>query len=151
MENDQSLIDTELVVDSAITAHLKETAAWGKFLAVIGFIYSGLIAIGAIYAVSLLTSISGNYGGQSQRVWTGGSIAFLYFGFAAIIFYMSVYLYHFAKKTQMAIKGNDQATLEDAFRHLKIYFRFAGIITVITIVLSILGVIAMVLLTSFSR
>jgi Family of unknown function (DUF5362) len=151
MENDQDLIETDLIIDSGINLHLKETAAWGKFLAVAGFIYSGFIAIVAIYSASVLTKLSGNYGRSSNRVLTEGAVAILYLAFAGIAFFMSVNLFRFAKKTQAALQANDQVHLEDAFKHLKIYFRFAGIITVIGLIFSVLGVIGIMMTAAFTR
>ena len=52
VDKDQNLIETDLIIDSAISMHLRETAVWGKFLSIIGFVYCGLIALGAIFAAS---------------------------------------------------------------------------------------------------
>ncbi len=151
MEYEQNLIETELMVDSTINVHLKESAAWGKFLGIIGFVYSGLIAVGAIFAASMVANLSGNYSGGAGGLLAGGSVGVIYLVFAGVVFFMSMYLYRFAKNTQAALKSNDQHTLSVAFNNLKIYFRFAGIITVIALVFTVLGVIGVLVAAAFSR
>jgi len=56
VDKDQNLIETDLIIDSAISMHLRETAVWGKFLSIIGFVYCGLVAMGAALVLTV-TSI----------------------------------------------------------------------------------------------
>jgi hypothetical protein len=151
MENELNLIETDLIVDSTISAHLKETAVWSKFLAVIGFIYSALVALGAIFAASMFARLTGNATGGSNGLLAGGMVGIIYLGLAGIVFFMSMYLFRFAKNTQLALKTNDQETLIAAFKNMKIYFRFAGIITVVVLIITVLGIMGLMLATAFSR
>ena len=147
----ESLIDTDLVIDNSSKGHLKETATWAKFLAVVGFAYSVLITFAAIWMGSLLTRTSGRYSGSSERMIAGGSVGLIYLVFAVIVFLMSMYLFRFAKKTQAALQANDQFTLTEAFKNQKVFFRFAGIITVVSLILTILAVASIFVASSFSR
>ena len=151
MEIEQNLIETDLLVDSTIHVHLKETAAWGKFLGGIGFVYSLLIAAVAVFAGSVLAKLSGNYTRRSENVLAGGGVAIFYLAIAGVVFFMSMFLFKFSKKTSVALQTNDQLVLTDAFKSLKIYFRFAGIITVITLLFTVLGVIGILMASAFSR
>ena len=152
MESDQNLIETDLIIDSSINAHLKETAVWGKFLSVIGFIYSGLVAIGAIFAASMFSKLAGSYGANANaNSITGIAVGVVYLGLAGVVFFMSLFLFRFAKNTQIAIKTNDQQALNDSFKNLKIYFRFAGIITVVALILTVLMVMGVMMAAAFSR
>jgi Family of unknown function (DUF5362) len=151
MENELNLIETDLIVDSTISAHLKETAVWGKFLGVIGFIYSGLVVVGAIFAASMFAKLTGNATGGSNGLMAGGMVGIVYLGLAGVVFFMSMYLFRFAKNTQVALKTNDQETLAASFKNLKVYFRFAGIITVVALIITVLGIMGLMLATAFSR
>lgn len=151
MYNEQNLIETDLMIDNAIQVHLKESAAWGKFLGIIGFIYSGLIAVGAIFAASMLAKLSGSYSSGAGGLLAGGSVGVIYLAMAGVVFFMSMYLFRFAKNTQAALKSNDQESLTVAFNNLKIYFRFAGIITVIALIFTVLGVIGVLIAAAFTR
>jgi hypothetical protein len=151
MENELNLIETELIIDSTISAHLKETAVWGKFLAVIGFIYSGLILLGAFFAASIFARFTGSATGSSNGLLAGGMVGIVYLGFAGVMFFMSMYLFKFAKNIQVALRTNDQESLVDSFKNLKVYFRFAGIITVVALIITVLGIMGLMLVTAFSR
>ncbi len=151
MENELNLIETDLIVDSTISTHLKETAVWGNFLAVIGFIYSGFILLAAIFAASMYARLTGNATGSTNGLLVGGMVGIIYLVLAGIIFFMSMYLFRFAKNIQVALKTNDQETLVASFKNLKIYFRFAGIITVVALIITVLGIMGFMLAHAFSR
>ncbi len=151
MENEINLIETDLIVDSSISAYLKETAVWGKFLGVIGFTYSGLVMLGAIFAASIFAKLTGNASGHGNGFLAGGIIGVIYLGLAGVVFFMSMYLYKFAKNIQVALKTNDQELLVNSFKNLKIYFRFAGIITVVFLIITVLSIIGFMLVTAFNR
>ena len=50
MEANESLLNNELHIDATAQSYLSETAKWGNFLSIVGFILSGLIAIIALFA-----------------------------------------------------------------------------------------------------
>ncbi len=151
MEYQENLIETDLIIDSSGNMHLKETAIWAKFLGIMGFVYSGLIALGAIFAGSMLAKFSGNNLSNSEGILAGGSVAIIYLGMATVVFFMSLFLFRFARKIQFALQSNDQVTLNESFKNLKIYFRFAGVITVIALIFSVLGIVGILLATAFNR
>jgi hypothetical protein len=141
----ENLIDTDLLVDTALKDHLKETARWGKFLGIMGFVYGVLLVISAISSVLLLGN-SSTYG--TNRGWfAGGTIAFVYVVFAAVIFCMSAFLFRFSNKNQSALQTNDQVVLNESFKNLKMYFRIAGIVTIIALIFSVFAVIALLAIT----
>lgn len=150
MQKELNLIETDLIVDSTISAHLKETAVWGKFLGVIGFIYSGFIVLGAIFAVSMFAKLTGHATGSSNGLLVGGIVSIVYLILACVLFFMSMYLFRFAKSMQVALNTNDQELLNVSFKNLKIYFRFAGIITIVALIITALGIIGLMLATAFS-
>ncbi|MEO6723614.1 MAG: DUF5362 family protein [Ferruginibacter sp.] len=147
----QNLLDTDLLIDPIAKTHLKDTAKWAKFLGIVGFIYGALIAIAAIFSGSLIAGMSGNYNRSSGGLMAGGGVAIVYLVFASVVFFMSYYLFRFAQKTQVALQTNDQPVLNESFKNLKIYFRLAGIVTIIAIVFSILAVIGIIFAATFTR
>lgn len=152
MEQDKSLLENDLIIDSITAGHLKETIMWAKFLGITGFILSGLIGIGAIAAGTFFSGLmgGGRYSGDFG-VMAGGSVTVVYLLIAAVTFFMSRVLFQFAKKAQVALKNSDQENLVAAFKNLKIYFRFSGIIAIVSLIFSILGLIGIALAASFSR
>ena len=137
----ENLIDTDLLVDAASKEHLREIAKWGRFLGIMGFVYGALLIIGAISSVLLLGNAS-RYGSSGGWI-AGGTIAFVYIVFAGVVFCMSAFLFRFSIKNQLALQTNDQVVLNESFKNLRIYFRIAGIVTIIALIFSILVVIGL--------
>ncbi len=140
MEIENNLLENELLIDSMSQVHLKETAMWAKFLAIAGFIISILIAIGAVFAGTMFNKLTaGMPGGSKGGMMTGGVIMVMYLLIAAVAFFMSLFLFRFGVKMKVALITNDQESLNLSFQNLKVYYRFAGIITIIYLVILLLA------------
>lgn len=151
MENYNDLISTELVIDSSCAANLKETAMWSRFLGIFGFIYSGIISVLAIFIGFFFENTSSRYVNNSMALAGSLFIGVIYFVMAVIVFFISIYLYRFGTKTQVALKTNDQETLIESFKNLRFYFRFVGVIAIISIVFIFLGIIVVLIGVSASH
>ena len=140
MEIENNLLENELLIDTVSLVHLKETAMWAKFLAIAGFIISIIIAIGAVFAGTMFNKLTaGMPGGNKGGVMTGGVIMVMYLLIAAVAFFMSLFLFRFGVKMKVALITNDQESLNLSFQNLKVYYRFAGIITIIYLVILLLA------------
>ncbi len=140
METENNLLENELLIDSVSQVHLKETAMWAKFLAIAGFIISIIIAIGAVFAGTMFNKLTtGMPGGSKVGLMTGGVIMVMYLLIAAVAFFMSLFLFRFGVKMKVALITNDQESLNLSFQNLKVYYRFAGIITIIYLVILLLA------------
>jgi len=146
------LLATELTTDKSSQQHLKESAAWGKFLSVTGYIFSGIIASAGIIGGITLVNVYGNHhNNKTGRLIEGGTLILLYLLGAVIIFCMSLFLYRFAKKAASAAITHDQQELTDSLKNLKLYFRFAGVVSIITLLLTILAIAGIMMASNFSR
>src|SRR5687767_3597976 len=122
-------------IDQSSRSHLWEAAKWAKFLAIIGFIMCGIIALIGIFAGSFLSSMSSRYDdyGDSASVFAGMRVfmILLYVGIAVIYFFPCLFLLRFANHMKNALSTDDQVTLNSSFQNLKITFRYVGIVTII--------------------
>ena len=139
METNENLLNAELQIDSIAHAHLAETAKWGIFLSILGFIFTGLLVLVAFFAGTLLTSMN-TYGGANAMMGAG-FITTIYLVIAAINFFMSFYLYRFASKTKAGLFSNDQDTLNSGFANLKNLYKMIGIIAIIYLAFIVLALI----------
>ena len=151
MNTKHNLLQNDLIIDDAAISHLKESLVWGKFLGVMGFVYSAVIAVSGIFTGIIFSGIWSNHSRRSSRIMEGSITAFIYLAGATVIFFMSLYLFRFAKTIQISILSNNQESLSNAFRNLKLYFRFSGIISIITLVLTVLAVVGMLIAATLSR
>jgi uncharacterized membrane protein YjgN (DUF898 family) len=151
----------ELALDQESIDHLTETARWGKFLAVVGFVSCGLIVImafviGAVFSSSLFSNLPHYSNGIDTSAFglLGGAVfAGMYIVIAAIYFFPCVFLYRFSVRLKMALRTNDQVTLNQSLKAQKYLFRYVGILTIIGVALGVIemlviGVVAFVAVLS---
>jgi hypothetical protein len=110
-----------------IKGYLSETAKWGKFLAIMGYIGIGLMVLAAIFVMGM--------GSASQLFQASGMdmsfIGIIYLVLAAFYFFPVNYLYQFSVKTRQALASQDVQHVTAAFQNLKSLFKFMGIFTIV--------------------
>lgn len=130
-QSNQNLFD--LQIDHQSSSFLSETAKWGKFLAIMGFIFCGLMVIVALFAGTLMASMMPGLGtaeGTTAAIG-GGVLTVVYLVLALIYFFPCLYLFNFSSKMQLALRSNQQDVLNTSFRNLKSCFKFMGILTIV--------------------
>lgn len=121
--------------------NLAGAAKWGKFVAILGFISSGLMAVMAfsakVWTSSLLTASGGTrvaaYGNMQTGVFTG-----TYLVIAVIYFFLALFLYRFSTKAQRALAAQDSGILADSFGNLNNLFRLYGILCIVALAFVVL-------------
>jgi divalent metal cation (Fe/Co/Zn/Cd) transporter len=142
MNTPNDLLPGELQVDETLSAHIKESAMWARFLGVLGFIYSAFISLIAVFMGFFIRQLMPAQM-LSPAIMAGGLMAgAVYFVMSVITFFVSLYLYRFGTKVQTALRTADQQLLTDAFASLKFYFRFWGIAVLVTLALLLLALAA---------
>lgn len=141
MESNQSLFT--LTIDPVTKAHLSETARWARFLAILGFVFLVLMIVAIIGMFIYMSSGAMEMpdGGSPMFPGFGVAMAVYYIIIAAIWFIPLLYLLRFSGAMRTALHGNDQQALNTSFLNLKSCFKFVGIVTIILLVLSLLGMV----------
>jgi len=121
----------ELQVDHLATAYLGETARWAKFLAIVGFVFCGLLALVALFAGTIFSTAMSAFGGGGVSFMGGAALTIIYLLLALLYFFPCLYLFKFASKMQVALRNNDQQQLGESFRNLKSCYRYLGILMII--------------------
>jgi len=151
MTEPQHLIETDLVIDATGKFHLQESATWAKFLGIIGFVYSLLVLLGAFVMAAFVAGGKGSVPDSAEGKMGGTSVIFIYLVLAGILFLMSLHLFRFAKKLHYSLQSNDPFKFTAALKNLRIYFRFAGIISAVVLLFTILGVIGMLVTAGVAK
>ncbi len=131
-----------LSIDPIIKSHLMETARWGKFLSIVGFIVCALIVIAGIFVVSTFGTIERKYttyDGPSLGTSFGPSIIVMYIIIAILYFFPCLFLLRFSNKMKTALVADNQAELSVSFQNLKVLFRYVGILTIIVLAIYVLA------------
>jgi sterol desaturase/sphingolipid hydroxylase (fatty acid hydroxylase superfamily) len=112
--------------------NLNETRKWTSFLAIMGFIFIGLMILIGFAMGSIFSSLGENAPGLP---FAGSLVGFIYLIIALIYFFPVLYLYKFSSFTKKALINQNTADLNEAFRNLKSHYRFMGIITIVMMAL----------------
>jgi uncharacterized membrane protein len=143
MEQEQSFLSSDLQIDAVSHGYLTETAKWAKFIAIAGFIFSGLIIIMSGYYISMITEARTVYGFRRDN--SAAILGGVFYIVVAIIWIItSVYQFRFATKLQTALQGYNQDELQQSFLNFKIYYRISGIVTIISLFLGVLGLLGII-------
>ena len=125
------LLNNDLSISGISQANLVIAAKWGKFLAVMGLIFCGLMVFGGIAATAVMSNLrSSNYGFPFMQY-----MGIFYIIFAIILFMPCLYLLKFSNKIQDAVRTSNQESLDVAFSNLKSLFKFYGVFTIVMLAL----------------
>ncbi len=148
MEN-QNLFD--LHIDEESARYLKETAKWGRFLAIVAFIMIGFYVLALLFGLMAGGAMTGGFEAEysttnpfAAAMGTGVGVAF-FIAYLALLTVPVVYLYRFSTRIKTALEGNDQTTLTNSFGNLKSMFKFYGILMIVMLGLIALAFIVMVI------
>jgi len=131
MEN-FDLLNNDLQVSPLALSYLTESARWGKFLAIMGFILCGVMVVVAFFIPALILQLppyNNMSGAYSSGMQAGMTIVYLLF--ALLLFFPCFYLYKFSVKMQLAVKSVSQENFDESLMNLKSIFKFYGIFTII--------------------
>jgi hypothetical protein len=118
----------KLRINNSIRENLITAAKWARFLAVIGFIFTGLMGIASL--VLVVTAMSS---GMGLLVL----LAFVYVGLTIVMIFPALYLIRFAGSTEKGLSSNKQGEFDYGIQNLKSLFKFTGIYTIVFIALYI--------------
>ena len=121
---------------------LSNTAKWGKFLAILGFIVVGLMVAGGLFSIAFLGAFSD---GAGLSGFMGTGLLGVFYLVIALLYLLPVlYLYKFSTKMETGLRYNNEDVVTESFRNLKSLFKFMGILTIVMMALYVLLIIAMV-------
>ncbi|MBS1527032.1 MAG: hypothetical protein JST19_15365 [Bacteroidetes bacterium] len=123
-----------IILDHEAQAYLRETGRWASFLAVMGFIFCGLILILAIFigsVFSIMSRISPVYQNMPQTAGTAMSVFYILLD--VLYFFFPFYLYRFSDRIKKGIVYTDASSVNSALSNLKSFFKLSGIVTIIVV------------------
>lgn len=138
MDNPQIIDDNfgGSVLNTEIKSYLAETAKWGYFLSIVGFIGIGLMVLAGLFMGTFLSSFGAAAG--TMGLISPMFITVLYLVLAGLYFFPVLYLYKFSTQMKVALRSDNESELTSAFQNLKSLYKFMGILTAV-----ILGIYAL--------
>lgn len=128
-------------VSDEVKNYLIETAKWGKFLAIIGYIGIGLLLLVAA-VVMVMGSTSKLFPGMGMNM---GALGLIYVAITGLYFFPVYYLHQFSVKIRQGLTTQDHQSIATGFQNMKSLFKFMGISTIVILsIYALIFVIAMV-------
>jgi hypothetical protein len=122
-----------LTVTEDIRSFIYESSKWTKFLAIVGFVFTGLMVMLSLSVSAIISSMNNMVGAQNNpyaAMGTGFLTVFLLV-MAAIYFYPSFILFKFSTSAKQAVLYGDQESLSVAMNKMKSFFKFWGILLIV--------------------
>jgi hypothetical protein len=136
------------MLSDSMTENLRAAAPWIRFIAILGFVGAGSLALLAIITllgggaiVALLARTTDSY--DMETALGGGIIAFIGVILAAgavLSFLPAFYAYKFGVKLKNYYLTKSRGELEAAFKNNHLLWKFLGIIAIISLAFSFFGV-----------
>jgi hypothetical protein len=146
MENSPDSKTLEL--SSSSLNHLNSTRKWTMFLSVLGFIFLGLLIVFGLATSTFLTAF------KSKEVNLGipeSMFIVVFIVVAAIYFFPVFYLFRFSRYMRDAIQMLSREKLDKAFKNLRIYFTYIGILVIIVLSIYLIAIVMAGASVSFLR
>ncbi len=135
----------EVQVTPGMMESMRSIKPWTKFLAVLGFVFVGLmIVLGAGFML-----LAGMFPHQKNPF--PPFMGFFYILFSILYFMPAFYLYKYSSAIADFLRSNGAGDLESALAYQKSFWKFVGILTVIGMALAILAIAAAVIIPVMVR
>lgn len=119
----QSAGSSSQSLNAAIGADLLTMASWARIIAIPGIIFSGVAVIICLLSIGSRHS---------------NALNFLIIVIVIFQLFPLVFLLRFAKKARPGVSQLDEDSLKDAFKNIKYYFIYAGILAIIFYVVALI-------------
>lgn len=130
----------KLYISDEIKAFLLETVKWTKFLAILGYIGLGFLALGGLI-FTVVFSFVGKIPEVNFPMWV---IGFVYLAIAVVYCFPVTFLYRFSVRMKTALTFSNQQQLTTGFENLKSLYRFIGIFSIVMLSLYVLVIVLIV-------
>ena len=109
--------------------YLNETRKWGYFLAILGFIFIGIMIVFGLFIGLIFSKFMPPTMANSPF-----PLSFLtpfYIVLALVYLFPTLYLFRFSTWTKKGVSSMSSGDINQAFKNLKSLFRFIGILTIV--------------------
>jgi len=125
-----NLENRRIEIEGESLNHLNTTRKWTMFLAIMGFIFLGIMMLVGIIAGVFLSAF--DTGLESTGI--SGMLMGLFIILMGVVYFFPIlYLFRFSKHTAKAISTLDKEELYKAIKNLKSYFVYIGILIIIVL------------------
>lgn len=114
-------------------AYLVTAAKWGKFLAVFGFIMTGLMIVAGLFVGVALTIVQSDIMMEQDLPFPPSILTFIYLAVAVVLLIPNIYLNNFSNRIIHSTHPDHAGLVTPAFKALKNLFVSIGVITIVSL------------------
>ena len=130
----------ENILSENSKAHLLETTRWTKFLAIMGFVFMGLMLFGLLSVLFSQSNVPTMAPGMAQMGILGMMIFFVIL--IGLYIYPILMLYKFSTSIKSGLLTNNSSLVEAGFRCQKNMFKYLGVVTIFSLAIYVLMIAA---------
>lgn len=127
---------------------LRETSKWTKFLSILGFIGVAFMVVASFFIGAAMANMPNM--DVSTVAFLKWLLPVVYIVIAIIYAFPIYYLYKFSVNTRNALDSGNTDALNEAFRYLKLHYKFIGILTIVMICIYAIAIIGAVIVSVFA-
>ncbi len=126
-------------ITESMLRSLRQTKPWARLLSILGFISIGFMVINGVISMIAFSKLGPD---KSPALPMGliGSAGNLLLGL--LYFFPSLFLFKYASSIGRLLDGGGASEMEKTLSNQKSFWKFVGILTIITIVLALIGIVA---------
>jgi hypothetical protein len=122
-------LTTQGVLTETMVLYLKGASPWLRFVGIAGFIILGLYALVGLAMVAGIRSAG--IPGWSGSV--GALFGLVFLGVLALMFFPVLFVFRFGQKIKSYLYTGNEGDLEQAFKNNKSFWKFTGILSIISL------------------
>jgi hypothetical protein len=128
-------------VTPAMRNYLKGASGWMRFLGIVGFISCGFMVLAGGFMALLPALFMRMHEFDAEELIAdlpgalGAMSGFIYIALAALTFFPAFFLYKAGARIRDYMRTDADSDLEEALRNNRIFWKFLGIITIISMAL----------------
>jgi len=112
--------------------YLYQIARWARFIALLGYIFIGLLLIISFFMGFILQILNRNIPAiEEPPIFTNNVMAIIYLAIALLYFFPVYYLFRFSNELIKAFKAEDEVGLNASLEFLKKHYKFIGILLIV--------------------
>ncbi len=136
-------------VSVGILEQLRRSKPWVRLFSIVGIISSLLPILAGVVMVmgGLIGGSNAMAAGLPGNLMLGMGLAYIFFGLLSMIAFVKLFSY--ASAITKATNAADAAEVETALRKLSSFWKYAGILLLITMVISLVGMAAAIAIPVF--
>jgi magnesium-transporting ATPase (P-type) len=138
MNYDENIFQNDNLLNDTAKQHLLQTVGWTKFLAIVGFIFIGFMALVMLFLVGGIGTLGSMYGGLGVPYGAISTSAVIFIFYMVVYIYPIYCLYKFSVTIKKGIQSNNPILIAEGMRFQKNMYMVLGILLIIILSIYIL-------------